>query len=40
MSSTQDLVLDATTRKMPKRKDKKQKKKRTGRIGKKRLHIF
>jgi hypothetical protein len=40
MSSTQDLVLGATARKMHKRKDKRQRKKRMGRIGKKRLHIF
>ena len=40
MSSTQDLVLGATARKTYKRKDKRQRKKRTGRIGKKRLHIF
>jgi hypothetical protein len=40
MSSTQDLVLGATACKMRKRKDKRQKKKIMGKIGKKKLHIF
>jgi hypothetical protein len=40
MTSTQDLVLGAAARKMPKRKDNREKKRRMGRIVKKRLHIF
>jgi hypothetical protein len=40
MTSTQDLLFVAVARKTPKRKDKRQKKKRTCKIGKKRLHIF
>jgi hypothetical protein len=39
MSSTGDIVLDATTCTTGKSEEKK-KKKRTGRIAKKRLHIF
>jgi hypothetical protein len=40
MISTQDLVLGAATWNKSKRKDKRPYKKRTWRIGKKRLHIF
>jgi hypothetical protein len=40
MTSTQDVVLGAAARKMQRRKDKRQRKKRTGRPGKKRLHIL
>ena len=40
MSSIQDLVLSAAARKTHKRKDKRERKKRTGKIGKKRLYIF
>ena len=40
MTSTQDLVSGTVARKMPKKKDNRKKKRRMGRIGKKRLHIF
>jgi hypothetical protein len=40
MSLTQDLILDAEACKTHRKKDKRQRKKRTGKTGKKRLHIF
>jgi hypothetical protein len=40
MISTQDVVFGASTWKTLKRKDNRQKKRRTSKIGKKRLHIF
>jgi hypothetical protein len=40
MSSTQDLVLGAAAHKTHRRKDKRQRKKRTGEPGKKRLHVL
>jgi hypothetical protein len=40
MSSTQDVVFGVVALNTPKRKEKRMKKRGTGRIGKKRLHIF
>jgi hypothetical protein len=40
MTSTQDVVLGVAASKTQRRKDKRQRKKRKGRLGKKRLHIL
>jgi hypothetical protein len=40
MTSTQDIVLGAAARKTSRRRDKKERPKRMGKHGKKRLHIL